>query len=55
MLGFGFGVVKLEWIGEMLCCAVVVFVSTNSSLTKSDAVWISCCVRFQVPLSYLDL
>ena len=46
---FGFVVVKLGWIGEMLCCAVNVIVSTISSLTKSDGVWISCCVRFQVP------
>ena len=52
---FVFGVVRLVWIGEMLCCAVVVIVSTISSLKKWDEVWISCCVRFHVPfkLSWL--
>ena len=33
----------------MLCCdSVVVFVSTNSSLTKCDRFCMSCCVSFLV-------
>ena len=45
------GVVKLGCIGEMLCCVVVV-VWTISSFMKFDGVWISCCVRFLVPLRF---
>ena len=45
-----FGVVKFGRIGEILCCVVVVW--TISSLMKCDGVWISCCVRFLVPLRF---
>ena len=54
LLGFVFGVLRLGWIGETLCCAVVVIVSTISSLKKWDEVWRSCCVRFMFRLSCLD-
>ena len=49
--GFVFlGVVKFGRIGEMLCCVVVV--CTISSFMKCDGVWISCWVRFLVPLRF---
>ena len=34
----GLGMVGLGCIGEILCCAVVVIVSTISSFTKCDGV-----------------
>ena len=46
-----FGVLKFGCIGEILCCVVVV-VWTISSFMKCDGVWISCCVRFLVPLRF---
>ena len=36
--------------GGKFCCVVVGSDSTISSFTKCDGVWISCCVKFIVPL-----
>ena len=46
------GVVSVGWMEEMLCCVVVVIVSTISSLMKCDEVWISFCVQFFVPFKF---
>ena len=45
------GVVNVGCIGEILCCGVVSNVSTISSFTKCDGVWISCGVKI-VALCY---
>ena len=46
------GVVRFGCIDEILCCVVVTVVWTISSFMKCDGVWISCCVRFLVPLKF---
>ena len=44
------GVVSVGWIGEIFCCVVKGSVSSFSSFTRCDGVWISCCVKFLVAL-----
>ena len=49
----GLGVEGFGCIGEILCYVVVVVtVANTSSFAKCDGVWISCCVRFLVPLRF---
>ena len=39
------------WVNMgILCCVVVGSVSTISSFTKCEGAWMSCCVKFPVPL-----
>ena len=45
---------KVGRVGDMLCCVVIAIDSTISSFAKCDGVRISCCVRFLVPLNFLD-
>ena len=48
----GLGVERFGFIGEILCCVVVIIFSTISSFTGCGGIWLSCWVRFLVPFRF---